>query len=80
MVANPPGFYLASGNPAIAIPDGDIETLLSAARKYGALYLVLEDGSVPVNLVQVYDDPRNQPDLIYLNEIEHARIFVIRHQ
>jgi hypothetical protein len=80
MVANPPGFYLASGNPAIAIPDGDIESLLSAARKYGALYLVLEDGSVPVNLVQVYDDPRNQPDLIYLNEIEHARIFVIRHQ
>ena len=36
MVANPPGFYLASGNPAIAVPDGDENTLLTVARRYQA--------------------------------------------
>ncbi len=50
MVANPPGFYLASGNPAIAVPDGDEHTLLTVASRYGAKYLVLEAGSVPVGL------------------------------
>lgn len=78
MVANPPGFYLASGNPAIAVPDGDTNTLLTVARRYNALYLVLEKGSVPANLMPVYDNPQEQTGLIYLGEIENARIFLIR--
>ena len=78
MVANPPGFYLASGNPSIAVPDGDIKTLLTVARKYNAVYLVLEAGSVPAGLLPVYDNPQGQSDLLYLSEIEHARIFLIR--
>jgi hypothetical protein len=79
MVANPPGFYLASGNPAIAVPDGDDNTLLTVARRYNALYLILEEGSVPANLMPVYKNPQGQPDLIYLGELENARIFLIRH-
>jgi hypothetical protein len=79
MVANPPGFFLASGNPSIAVPDGDIDMLLAAAQKYNAIYLILEDGSVPSGLMSVYNDPQEQPDLIYLGEIDHATIFLVRH-
>ena len=77
VVANPPGFYLASGNPAIAVPDGDASTLLAAARRYGVRYLILEDGSVPAGLAPVYENPQGQADWIYLGEVEHARIFQI---
>jgi hypothetical protein len=80
MVANPPGFYLASGNPSIAVPDGNINTLLAAARQYHALYLILEAGNTPAGLIPVYDNPQGQMDLTYLGEIEHARIFLIRNQ
>jgi hypothetical protein len=80
MVANPPGFYLSSGNPSIAVPDGDVNTLLTVAREYNAHYLVLEAGSVPAGLLPIYENPKQQRDLIYLSEIEHARIFLIRHQ
>lgn len=80
MVANPPGFYLESGNPAIAIPDGDIDTALAAARQYHAHYLVLEAGSVPAGLLPIYESPKGQMGLTYLGEIEHARIFLINSQ
>ena len=78
IVANPPGYYLASGNPSIAVPDGDVDTLLTVARRYGAHFLILEDGSIPENLTPVYENPIGQPDLIYLGEVEHARIFFIQ--
>jgi hypothetical protein len=80
MVANPPGFYLASGNPSIAVPDGNVNTVLLAARQYHALYLVLEAGSVPAGLLPVYENPNGQMDLTYLGEIGHARIFLIHNQ
>jgi hypothetical protein len=80
MVANPPGFFLASGNPAIAVPDGNVSTALAAAQQYDAQYLVLEAGSVPAGLLSVYDDPQGQTGLIYLGELEHARIFLIHDQ
>ena len=75
MIANPPGFYLASGNPAIAIPDGGFNTLLTVARKYHASYLVLEAGSTPARLLPVYEGPQDQTGLTYLGEINNARIF-----
>ena len=78
VVANPPGFYLASGNPAIAVPDGNIDTLLAVARRFGASYLVLEGGSVPTGLSAAYDHPQEQPDLIYLGQIGSAHVFLIR--
>ena len=79
MVANPPGFYLASGNPAVAVPDEDISTLLAVAKKYNAVYLVLEAGSVPADLLTVYDNPNGQTGLTYLTEIGRARIFRLPH-
>jgi hypothetical protein len=79
MVANPPGYYLSSSNPSIAIPDGDINTLLAVAQKYKAHYMILEAGSVPAGLLPVYDSPKGQKDLTYLSEIEHAQIFRIHY-
>jgi hypothetical protein len=80
MIANPPGFYLASGNPSIAVPDGNVNTLLAAAWQYHAHYLVLEAGSMPAGLLPVYENPMEQMDLTYLGEVEHARIFIIHNQ
>ncbi|HTX91988.1 MAG TPA: hypothetical protein VMC09_12310 [Anaerolineales bacterium] len=79
MVANPPGFSLVSGNSAIAVPDGSVETLLDAAQRYNAIYLILEQGSTPSELLSTYQQPTANPDLIYLGEVAHARIFLIRH-
>jgi hypothetical protein len=78
MVANPPGFYLASGNPAIAVPDGDVNTLLTVARRYGAKYVILEAGSTPVMLTLVYENTLKVVGLDYLGELERARVFLIQ--
>ena len=76
MVANPPGFYLASGNPAVAVPYGDAQTLMAIAWNYQVTYLVLEEGSVPAGLLPVYDKPNGQNGLRFLAEIGHARIYL----
>ncbi|MBI4730882.1 MAG: hypothetical protein HY781_01900 [Chloroflexi bacterium] len=78
IVSNPPGFYLVSGNPAIAIPDGNSEIILELAQHYGAEYLILEAGSTPVNLLPVYENPQDYPGLNYLGELEGARVFAIQ--
>jgi hypothetical protein len=78
MVANPPGFYLASGNPTIAVPDGDLDTLLSVAKRYGAKYLVLEAGSTPTGLGPVYDNPSGQPGLKYLIDVGGLHTYAIQ--
>ncbi len=78
MVANPPGFYLASGNPAIAVPDGDESTLLRVARRYGAKYVILEQGGTPSGLMPVYDHPEEQTGLHYLGDISGAHIYGIQ--
>ena len=78
MVANPPGFYLASGNPAIAVPNGDLDTLLNVAKRYGAKFLILEAGSTPLGLMQVYDHPAEQPGLKYLSDQGGLLIYVIQ--
>ena len=79
MVANPPGYYLASGNTSIAVPDGDLNNLLVVAKKYNAVYLVLEQGSVPAALLSAYEKPNGQADLTYLSQIGNMRIFRLPH-
>jgi len=78
MVADPPGFYLASGNPAIAVPDGDENTLLVVARRYQAEYVVLEEGSTPGGLQTVYEHPSEQAGLLYLGDVDGAHIYGIQ--
>lgn len=78
IVSNPPGFFLASGNQAIAIPDGTNETVLDLAQHYGAGYLILEEGSTPGKLIPVYESPDDHSGLTYLGELERARVFAIQ--
>ena len=78
IVANPPGYYLTSGRPAVAVPDGDAQTVLDVAHRYGGLYLILEQGSLPGGLARLYDQPIGQPDFRFLGEVEAARIYVIQ--
>ncbi|MEW6093175.1 MAG: hypothetical protein AB1531_04330 [Chloroflexota bacterium] len=78
VVSNPPGFYLASGNQAIAVPDGTPVTVLELAQRYGADYLVLEEGSIPAGLISVYENPDAYSGLFYLGELEKARVFEIQ--
>jgi len=78
MVANPPGFYLASGNPSIAVPDGDVNTLLKVARRYGAKYVILEEGGIPAGLMPVYENPEMQAGLQYLGESGGTHLYGIQ--
>ena len=78
MVANPPGFFLVSGDPSIAIPDGNLDTLLAVASRYKAKYVVMEAGSVPNGLIPVYDNPQGWTGLEYLGESEAARVFLVQ--
>jgi len=76
VVNNPPGYYTATGRQSIVIPDGDVETLLTVANKFGARYLVLEQNTVK-NLVELYKNPRSVPGLAYVQTIGDVRIFKI---
>ncbi len=42
MVADPPDYYMATGQHAIAIPDQETAVILRAADRYGATFLLLE--------------------------------------
>ncbi len=77
IIANPPGFYLATGHPSIALPDGNVDTIIAVADRYGADYLILEKESLPGVLMAVYNNPNQQAGLQYLGEKAEARIFVI---
>ena len=76
LVNNPPGYNLASGGEALVIPDGDVATLLSVARRYGAIYLVLEPNHV-TGLNELYKHPGSIPGLVYMKNIG-GTVFIYR--
>ncbi len=76
MINNPPGFYVATRFKSIVVPDGDLQTLLQAANKYQAEYLVL-DRNVPQGLRNVYQNPENNPGLTYLQTENGVHYFKI---
>jgi hypothetical protein len=74
MVNNPPGYFVATGRPAIVVPDGDIQSTLAAAQRYHAHYLLLESNH-PQGLNDLYQDPGNLSDLDYLYSLGDTHIF-----
>lgn len=54
MVANPPGYYLASGRPAVVTPTSGFADIFDAARKYDVRYLVLEEKYLPERLAPFF--------------------------
>jgi hypothetical protein len=76
LVNNPPGYFSATGRPALVIPDGDVSTLLAVARHYDSAYLVLEPNH-PSALESLYLHPGDRPGLDYLLTVGSAHIFYL---
>jgi len=76
MVNNPPGYFLASQRPSIVIPDGGVQTLLSAAKQFGARYVILEKDH-PDGLDALYEQPDLAPGLQHLITLTDSHIFAI---
>jgi hypothetical protein len=77
IVRNPPGYFIASGRPAIALPFGDESTILAVAEKYGARYLVLEKDGTFETIRDLYEEPQSHPSFSYLGEVNEARLYRI---
>ena len=76
LVNNSPGYFTATGRSAIVIPDGDVNTLMAVARKYGASYLVLEQNTVD-GLLGLFQNPQSLAGLEFLRTIDQVHIFRI---
>jgi hypothetical protein len=77
IVRNPPGYFIASGEPAIALPFGDESTILAVAEKFGARYLVLEKGGTFESIQDLYDKPGSNPSFVYIGEVNEAKLYRI---
>jgi hypothetical protein len=77
IVRNPPGYFIASGRPAVALPFGDEATLLAVAKKFGARYLVIEQDGTFAAIQDLYDEPQGNPAFIYIGEVDEAKLYRI---
>lgn len=76
LVNNVPGYFVASGRPAISIPDGELQTTLQVASRYGATILILESNHPP-GLDQLYLSPDDRAGIDHLVTIDGVHIFRI---
>ena len=76
LVNNPPGYWLASGRPAVVIPDGDEQMLLAVARKFNIRYVVLEVTN-PAALGNLYHGRVNPGGLKYLASVGTTRLYQV---
>lgn len=76
LVNNPPGFFLATGIPSLAVPDGSPETVLDVARRYGACWILLEPDH-PQGLAELYLEPQSTTNLTLLTRTEAAYFFQV---
>jgi hypothetical protein len=77
IVRNPPGYFLASGRKSISLPFGDESTILAVAKKFGARYLILENGGTFAAIQDLYKNPNSNPSFMYLGEVDSARLYRI---
>jgi hypothetical protein len=76
LVNNPPGYFVATGRSGLVIPNGNEQTSLEVARRYGATYLILEKDHV-IGLNDLYLHPGNRPGLIFLTSVGQIYLFQI---
>jgi len=76
MAGNPPSFTFHTGHPSIVTPNGDLDTLLAAARRLGAKWLIL-DANHPGPLAALYDDPSLDARLKLTQSFGKASLFEI---
>ncbi|MBK6794371.1 MAG: hypothetical protein IPG80_17945 [Anaerolineales bacterium] len=75
IVLSAPGYYMMTGRPAFVQPYGDVNTLLEVAEQYNARYYAFEASGRLKLLLDLYDNPKNYPQLEYLGEVDDTRIF-----
>jgi len=76
MVNNPPGYFVATGHSALVIPNGNEQTSLEVANRYGASFLILEKDHVN-GLNDLYMHPGDRPGLKYLCSVGQIYLFKI---
>jgi hypothetical protein len=77
MVNNPPGYFSATGRPALVIPDGNESAALQVARRYQSAYLLLERDH-PRGLGELYHAPGDRPGMDYLLTVDGVHIFYMQ--
>jgi hypothetical protein len=77
IVRNPPGYYISSGRPAIALPYGDESVIMQVAERYGAGLLVLESSGTFESIQELYDSPGNSSVFEFLGEVDEAKLYAI---
>ena len=75
-VGNPPGFTYHTGHASIAIPNGGVDTLLAAARRFGAKFVLLE-ANLPAPLLPLYNNPQRDARLRLVAALDAAYLFEI---
>jgi hypothetical protein len=78
IVRNPPGYYISSGRPAIALPYGDESVIQQVAERYGAGVLVLESSGTFESIQDLYDNPKDTDVFVYLGEVDEAKLYLIK--
>jgi hypothetical protein len=78
MVRNPPAYFIMTGRKAIVVPFGDVQTLLSAAQKYDATFVVLEQIQANNPLYDLVENPEKYPEFIPLGVLGDNVILSIK--
>ena len=78
IVPNPPGYFVRTGRSAIRLPFGDQSAVLAVAKRYHAMYLVLEKGDTLGVLQELYDHPQSNSAFAYLGEASGAHLYRIK--
>ncbi len=81
-VNNPPGFFLASGWPAVVIPNGPPDVLRQVLDHYDVGWVIL-DRNRPAGLADLHLDPRAVPWLAVEAAVEAedaSRIWILRYE
>jgi hypothetical protein len=77
IVRNPPGYYISSMRPAIALPFGGESTILQVAERFHAPLLMLEKGGTYAAIQGLYDHPESSGSFVYLGEVNEAKLYII---
>jgi hypothetical protein len=78
VAVNPPAYNAMTGRSAIVIPDGDILTLLNAARRFEAGYVILEEDRSPELFTTLTEELQLHPEFIDIGGFDGVRIYAIR--
>ncbi|MGB8213823.1 MAG: hypothetical protein WCE68_09730 [Anaerolineales bacterium] len=78
MVRNPPAYFIMTGRQAIVVPDGDVQMLLAASRKYKASYVILEQIGTTSPLIDLYEHPEKYTEFSTLGVLGDNHILLIK--